>query len=362
MKRTELSTDGVQSSVDRILEKDDRFLDGLEKVLPQLSASDAATGSLDDVDRLCQALVVQSNADIYSLMDSAYSATAQSMARALNGDHGHGPSQEILGQRDELHSQLEELSREIDSLSTMAVDNQFRTPITRALQLSRADSEVEKEEWSQYLSTALRYLSSRLETIDQHFEAMHARQSALRNVSAAFESIAAESVEKGDRPTLGPLSPSKGSQKGLKPLRLVQANLSDSQDPTTQLLRQLDVRLPEQAEGNKIKELMPAAVKDRREKISSLSVASGQGTLDHTASSLLKSSTDAQDLLDAVYSNSEFGTLNLANVSSQRGIAELEQGTQELGNAMRELDIDETAAELRAKQEAILGLFDNNNG
>ena len=201
----------------------------------------------------------------------------------------------------------------------MAVDAQYRVPISRVLQLSREDSEVEKTEWSQYLSTALQYLSSRLGAMDRHFEDLHARKSALRTVSAAFESVAAESVEKENRPTIGLRSPSKGSQKGLKPLRLVQANLSESQDPTTQLLRQLDIRLLEASDGGKIRELMPAAVKERRDKISSLATASGQGTLDQIANALSKTSSDVQDLLGAVYSNSEFGTVNLTSVSSQRG-------------------------------------------
>lgn len=357
MKLTETSVESVQSSVDRILEKDDRFLDGLEKVLPQLSTSSGASGNLDDVDRLCQALVVQSNSDIYSLMDSAYSTTVQPMQTTMNGHNGHAQSQELLRQRDELRSQLEELSREIDSLSTMAVDSSFRVPITRALQLSRDDSEVEKAEWSQYLNTALRYLSSRLATMDRHFEDLHARKGALRTVSAAFESVAAESVEKESRPTIGPRSPSKGSQKGLKPLRLVQANLSESQDPTTQLLRQLDVRLPESAEGGKMKGLLPAAVKERREKVSSLRAASERGVVDQIATALSKTNEDVQGVLGAVYSNSEFGTINFANVSSQRDIDSLEQETQRLGSTMRELDVEKTGAELRAKQEALVKQF-----
>ena len=110
MKQTEGSTDGIQSSVDRILEKDDRFLDGLEKVLPQLATASDASGSLDDIDLLCQALVVQSNADIYSRMDSAYRTTAQPVNRALNGGSGPTQLQVASHQRDELRSQLEELS------------------------------------------------------------------------------------------------------------------------------------------------------------------------------------------------------------------------------------------------------------
>ncbi|KAK1090648.1 hypothetical protein LTR48_007887, partial [Friedmanniomyces endolithicus] len=143
IKQIDATVSSLPLSIDRILEKDDRILDGLQKLLPKLSDTGADQDVCEEVDRLCQALTVLSVQEIRLRMDDAYRASAGSPANETNGQ-----TVEIERQRQSLRLELDELSQEIDSLATMAVDGQFRVPILRELQATKSEAESDRSRWS----------------------------------------------------------------------------------------------------------------------------------------------------------------------------------------------------------------------
>ena len=348
------ATNVIQSSADRVLERDDRLLDGLENVLPHLLPTDNGMNQSEDIERLCQALVLYSSAEIQSRIDAAYLTAAYSYGGRTNGVHSRDGSHETLHQRDSLRLELEELCREIDGLSTMVVANQYRTPIFKAVQTGQLDADANRSTWSEYVHSTLQYLVARLDLMIGHFQHVRAHNAALQTIGAAVQDVLASDADRTQSPMTGTKSPTKASQRGLKPLRLVQANLSESHDPASQLLRYLDIRVPDSGDSTKLVETLASALDDKKRKLNSLGTNSGRGVSDQIARSLADVDMDSQALLGAVFVHSTYGKINAVDRDLQAGIDQLQADTQKTGDEMRQTDIDELARVIRRRQNALL--------
>lgn len=348
IKPSESSSNSIQPNVERVLEKDDRLLDGLEKVLPHLSTGNEDSTDTEETERLCQALKLLTNADIRARMDAAYLDGAHVRASHVNGVHGKASRE--AQQLASLNAELDELCREIDGLSTMAVENQYRSPIMDAKGAAKANAEVGRASWAEYLNSAIQYSTSRMEHLLDQLEDQQAHTSATKAMSAALEEVLAASADKQGDPQRATRSPTKSKQKGLKPLRLVQANLSDAQDPASQLLRQLDVRIS----GKLDETTLSKASAERVRKLQVLQQNTERGVSDHIAQSLAGADADVQQLLAAVFAHSQYGTIHLESEGVRDGVAGLEAQTQDLSDRMRHLDLDAIVKASQAKQRALL--------
>ena len=350
VKQSEGPTDGIQSTVERVLEKDDRLLDGLQKVLPQLS--DAATGSerSAEIEKLCQAMIAYSSAEIHARIDSAFHTAAQAKGNQTNVTHPPG----VSSQSESLQAELEELCREIDGLSTMVADAQYRNPILNALKASKSESEDDKMQWMQYMSSTLQHLIARLECLDDGTQQLRSQNLALKTVSSALDGVLAMSVERKRSTQALTQSPSKPSQRGLKPLRLVQANLSESQDPAAQLLRHLDVRVADSRDSLQLAESLEAAVKDKHVKLTALSARTETAVTDQLSRTMAKADANSQALCPGVYAYSPFDTVNLVSGDVTEGIDRLEQKTQSVSDGMRELVLERLGGVVRERQRVLL--------
>ena len=358
LKQAESATNNMQNSADKVLEKDDRLLDGLEKIIPQVASTDDSAGDSDEIEQLCQALIMQSSSEIHSRLDTTYNTTVQQYGTKLNGAKNEPSQDDQRQQRDALRLELEELSREIEGLSTMVVDTQYRSPISRAVQGAREGSDAERNSWSDYVQSALEYLTARLETIDSHFQHIHAHNTALKTVSTAVDAITAVSMnDKKQAKSDEAYSTSKSSQKGLKPLRLVQANLSDLQDPVSQLLRQVDVQNPNVVELSKLAETLPKAVKQKNEKFAALLANNESSISNQIGQSLAKVGGDSESVVGAVFANSNFGIVDLMSNAIERGVNGLEEKIQRLGSDMRDLDMGDVTGNARKRQQSLLKML-----
>ena len=344
----------IQSNVERALEKDDRLLDGLEKIIPHSRSQRDGSANSEEVERLCQALTVQSGAEIRSQIEAVYFAGSKVNAAQSNASHADGVAADMQQQRELLQAELDELCREIDGLSTMAVDSRYRHPISRALETAKANSEMERATWSEYFSATIQYLAARLDTINDHFRDTEAHTSALKTTSITLECLLSVKADPKQESHVGTQSPTKQLQRGLKPLRLVQANLSDTHDPTSQLLRCLDIHLADAKKSAKLSERLTAAMNEKSENLSALFSASEQGVSDQVAGSIGKADGDVHALLAALHAQSKISTVNMIDEGIQSGIDNLEQQTQKQSDEMRELDMDEIVKMIRVKQQALL--------
>lgn len=348
IKQSETISASHQPNVERILEKDDRLLDGLEKVLPHITSDGTGIEDSAEIERLCQTLKLLTTADIRARIDAAYLDGAHEHASHANSVNGKASRE--AAQLTSLHAELDELCREIDGLSAMAVDNQHRTPILHATRAAAADAAAERAAWATYLHSALQHATARLDHLLEQLEDQRAHAGAAKAMSAALEEVLAAGAEKADLPARGARSPAKAAQKGLKPLRLVQANLSDAQDPAAQLMRQLDVRVAGEMDAS----ALSVAAAEKIEKLRALRANTERSISDLVAQSLADADVDVQDLLGAVFAHSEYGTVHLESEAVRNGITGLETKTQELSEKMRNLDVDGITRTTKAKQGELL--------
>ncbi|KAM3420206.1 hypothetical protein BST61_g3497 [Cercospora zeina] len=165
-------------------------------------------------------------------------------------------------------------------------------------------------------------------------------------------------VEQAKLGALSPTSPIGGERhtpsKGLKPLRLVQANMSDAQDPTTSFLREHDIRVADPIDTTKLLGSLDTTVQEKQEKLNTLRKATEDNITEAVVRSLAKSDSNLHDLLSAVYAHSEHGKVQLIDYRVQAELDKLENETQRIGDEMRELDLDGITRDVKREQEQAL--------
>ena len=349
MKEADSVVSGLPTMMERILEKDDRLLDGLQKLLPRLSDTEPTADVEMEVDKLCQALSVLSAQEIRSRTDATYIADVGSPSPSDTTRNASARKQ-----IDSLRAELSELCSEIDGLATMAVDSHYRLPIVHELKSAEGDSELDKAKWSDYVMATLQYLTTRLETLDEHAHHLHVYQGALKQVGATFESVLAVPAAQKLQVQQPSRSPSTPVAKRLKPLRLVQANFSEPQEATSQLLRAFDIRVSDPSDTAKLSSLLDEAVQERQDRLTELGTTTERAISDQLAETIANADRDVLDLMGAVFAQSKYGTVRLVDEEMDSELEGLEEKTQMLGEEMRGLGVEGIVKEVRRKQKAIL--------
>ena len=347
MAQAENASTSLPSKVERLLEKDDRLLDGLQKIVPKLQGNDSDTQGLDQVEKLCHAFTILEAKAIRTQIDATYK---RNLRNSTTNGHASINDQEHQAVR----AELAELSSEIDGLVTLVAENYYRAPITKHLGSARTESHGEAARWSEYLGSTLHYLAARLESLNEHFQHLHAHRAALAAVSQILDkTLAAPSTKAQDAPQT-PTSKFAQAQKGLKPLRLVQANLPEAPDASAQLLRHLDIRQPDTADVAKLSQNLHNVKLERHDKLATFAANTDESLTKLLRDSLNRADVDARDLLSAVFAHSQYGERRLVDEDVQRELDVLEGRTQTVGEQMRHLDVDGLASDVRKLQRSIL--------
>ncbi|GAB7326480.1 hypothetical protein MBLNU13_g10478t1 [Cladosporium sp. NU13] len=347
MAQAENASASLPSKVERLLEKDDRLLDGLQKIVPKLQGGESDSQGLDQVEKLCHAFTILEAKAIRTQIDATYK---RNLPASITNGHALTNDQEHQAVR----AELAELSSEIDGLITLVAENYYRAPITKRLGSARTESHGEAARWSEYLGSTLHYLASRLESLNEHVQHLHAHRAALAAVSQTLDkTLAAPSTKAQDAPQT-PTSKFAQAQKGLKPLRLVQANLPEAPDASAQLLRHLDIRQPDTADVAKLSQNLHNVKLERHDKLTTFASNTDESLTKLLSESLNRADVDARDLLSAVFAHSQYGERRLVDEDVQRELDVLEGRTQTVGEQMRHLDVDGLASDVRKLQRSIL--------
>lgn len=354
MKQSEAATGAIPSQTDRLLVKDDRLLDGLRKLLPRISDTSLDRDEGADVEQLCSALTLLSVKEIHARLNSVYRETVEDYGSRQFSSSEKTLSESQMTQRENARAELKELGSEIDGLVGIVVDHQHRKPLQKGLLSARADSQVQRAQWSEYTVTALLYLTSRLDAISEHVQHVRAHSNALTTISHILDNTVAVQQPRGSQTASSPTADKAGA-KGLKPLRLVQANRSETQDHAIQFLRQLDIRVPENTTSPNLAEILKSSLRDRRERLSTLASGTEQSITNTITQAIAKTDTNLQTLLESVFAHSSYGPVRLADDEIQSGLEKLERETQKIGDEMRELDVDAIARNVKSKQNELLG-------
>lgn len=357
-KQSDSATSGIPSSVERIFEKDDRLLDGLQKILPKFSSNGESDAEITDVERLCSTLAALSASEIRTRLDKVYYETLVESSRPQNGSGVAELTGSKIKQRDTLRAELDELGSEIDGLVAIAVDHQYRKPLKRGMVSAQADLQAQKTKWAEYTVAALAYLISRLDVIGDHIYRLHSHSAALQAVSNTLEeTVAVPNARPAAAQRQSSPATDRSGGRGLKPLRLVQANLSEGQDPAIAFLRQHDVRISDTDTTAKAGNMLDAAVRDQRHKLANLTKSTDLNITEIMVNSIARIDSDLQAILSAVYANSEGSTIQLVDGVLREDMEKLEHENQRLGDEMRGLDVDDIASVMRAKQRQLVQML-----
>lgn len=364
MKQTDATTGSLDASLNRLLEKDDRLIDGLQKLLPKLADTALDRDETQEVEQLCATLTDLSVSSIRSRLDSTYRQTLLEYTRRQKSPSMTLTDQQTK-QRETLRAELEELGGEIEGLVTIVIDNQYRKSLKSGLTSARSEGHAQKAKWAEYTVTALVYLKDRLDAISGHVQHLHAHRAALRSISRTLEEAIAvtEQARPGAVNNNTPSTPTNrdrtNAAKGLKPLRLVQANISETQDPVISFLHEHNIRVgggepTATADLSKLTPLLDAAISNQTATLDALQKTTEETMTTSILQSLAKSDADLHALLSAVYASSPYGEIKMIDAQTQAALEELEHQTQCIGDEMRELDIEGIARAVKRKQEEAL--------
>lgn len=141
----------LKSSAQRQLDKDDRLLDGLQKVMVKLAPLDSSEKHMPDFNTLARALVkLESN-----IIKDQTNVTYLESLKQLEGESDnmeHQSNAQAAQEAFALSEELEILLTEVDSVLEMVVNKQYRAPIVTALKQSDTLARLQQKSWLDYVS------------------------------------------------------------------------------------------------------------------------------------------------------------------------------------------------------------------
>lgn len=153
-RQIEASLALLKSSTKRQLDKDDRLLDGLQKLMSKVEPIESNEARMLEVEQLSRALVTLQSKIVKDRTNKVY-LTALEAARSADEADGTGALQSEDDQENEhtiaLTEELDSLIAEIDSVLEMVIDNQHRRPILEALKRSDSEALREQKQWQDYV-------------------------------------------------------------------------------------------------------------------------------------------------------------------------------------------------------------------
>jgi hypothetical protein len=148
----ESSLNLLKTSSRRQLDKDDRLLDGLQKVMFKLAPLESSEKRLPDFNNLSHALVKLESKIIKDRTNTTYLEILDGLANETDSSE-HQSSAQATQEAYALAEELESLVTEVDSVLDMTISRRYRAPIVNALKLSDAQAQLEQHSWLEYVCT-----------------------------------------------------------------------------------------------------------------------------------------------------------------------------------------------------------------
>lgn len=339
-RQADICISGVTAGIDRLLETDDKVVDSLHNLRSRSFVNDDMENISAETDIFCNNLIRSISKQIMQRVDAAYeSGLVFSEHSAFNIRPG-SPTVSQKNQADSLRIELGELSGEIDGLATMAVESRFRGPIVQQLNLTNFEQRGTEMRWALYIHSVLAYhvkrlhvLANHLQQLQHHKIAIQHLSAALQSVSRAFSTLAHHSDDSHHK------LPSITHKKGLKPLRLVQENFSDHQDPAIGLLRQLDpsqmITDTTNLSEEKLEHLYRSLLARDPDKVS----GSETGDSTQVSQSVLFAYSDIEHLTRSLHAFTPFLEIHLTSYRRRKSLTQLRTQTGDVKTQMQASDI-----------------------
>jgi hypothetical protein len=152
-RHAESSLNLLKTSTKRQLDKDDRLLDGLQKVMFKLAPLKSSEKQLPDFNTLSHALVKLESKIIKDRTNTTYLEVLDGLSNETDGFE-HESNAQAAQEAYALAEELESLITEVDSVLEMTISRRYRAPIVNALKLSDAQAQLEQQSWLEYVCSS----------------------------------------------------------------------------------------------------------------------------------------------------------------------------------------------------------------
>lgn len=340
----------IETASQRQLEKDDRLLDGLQKLMTRLGRPEAQETQYSEIEDLCGALRSLQNLVVKNQANRTYSV-ALKQAQDKSGLDGPElqPNEdlEVAALTEELNSLIEE----VDSVLGMAIDHQYRQPYIDSLKQQEAETRRERQQWLTYVHTALQQMTNRLRDLSHYAYDLNAYGSALQAASDALDkAIVPTQTAKPPQST----TVHRATHKAIRDLVLPAS--SGPTHPALELLRHHGIRV-NSSSGNENEAratALDAALEERKTRLLGLSRSTEQSIFSQVSDVLDHADAQSQGLIQAAHAYSPYATVNLTDRDIKDRLNRLDKELEGLGDQLRGIDLGQLTEREREHLEAVL--------
>ncbi|THY46957.1 hypothetical protein D6C99_05929 [Aureobasidium pullulans] len=350
-RHAESSLNLLKTSSQRQLDKDDRLLDGLQKVMSKLAPLESSETRLPDFNLLSSALVKLEGKIIKDRTNATYIETLNSLAGETDGFE-HDDNAQAAQEAYALAEELESLITEVDSVLEMTISRRYRAPIVNALKLSDAQAQLEQQSWLEYVVRTLHELAQKTEDLASCTQDTLAYTSAISHVSDAL----AQTLPPPSQP------PSrldrKQSVRGPSPMKNMNPILHRQgvKDPALEILGYHGIRVPVESvtDGEVVSQALRSAMFERQSRLHDLQRSTEQSVAAQVAESINMVHGELQNLLGVLYAHSPYATVHLADGKAKDRLEHLDHEIEGLGDGIKRLDVDRLAEAEQTRLSAAL--------
>ncbi|KAG9694454.1 hypothetical protein KCU95_g5631, partial [Aureobasidium melanogenum] len=346
----------LRTSSQRQLEKDDRLLDGLQKVMFKLAPLESSEKQLPDSNALSRALVKLESKIIKDRTNATYLGALESLADETD-DFEHQDSAHAAQEAYALAEELESLITEVDSVLDMAISRRYRAPIINALKLSDAQAQLEQQNWFEYVVRTLDELARKTEDLALCTQDALAYTTAISQVSDVLAETLPPPTQPPSRLDRKPSTRGPSPQKTMNPI----LHRQGAKDPALEMLGYHSIRIPTESgtDSESVSQALHSAVLERQSRLQDLQKSTESSIAAQVAESINNADGDLQTLLGALYAYSPHSTVHLADSKVKKRLEYLDHEIERLGDGIKRLDVDQLA---EVEQKRLSAALDRSSG
>jgi hypothetical protein len=371
-RHADSSLNMLKTSSRRQLDKDDRLLDGLQKVMFKLAPLESSEKRLPDSNSLSHALVKLESKIIKDRTNTTYLEVLDGLADETDGFE-HQSSAQATQEAYALAEELESLILEVDSVLDMTISRRYRAPIVNALKLSDAQAQLEQHSWLEYVCTIPAPLTSREITTDTKTQVVRTLDELAQRTedlasctqdALAYNSAITQVSDALAKTLPPPTQPPtrldrKPSTRGPSPTKVMNPILhrQGAKDPALEILGHYGIRFQADSatDPKAVSQALRSAVFERQSRLQDLSRSTELSITAQVAEAISLADGELQTLMGALYAYSPYSTVHLADSKVKQRLEHLDHEIESLGDGIKRLDVDRLAKAEQQRLSAALG-------
>ncbi|KAI4751955.1 hypothetical protein E4T52_06960 [Aureobasidium sp. EXF-3400] len=351
-RHAESSLNLLKTSTKRQLDKDDRLLDGLQKVMFKLAPLKSSEKQLPDFNTLSHALVKLESKIIKDRTNTTYLEVLDGLSNETDGFE-HESNAQAAQEAYALAEELESLITEVDSVLEMTISRRYRAPIVNALKLSDAQAQLEQQSWLEYVVRTLDELAQKTEDLASCTQEALAYTSAITQVSDALTKTLPPPTQPPSRLDRKPSTRGPSPTKAMNPI----LHRQGAKDPALEILGYYGIRIPTESgtDPEAVSQALRSAVLERQSRLQGLSKSTESSIAAQVAESVNSADGELQTLMGALFAYTPYSTVHLADSKVKQRLEHLDHDIEKLGDGIKRLDVNRLAKAEQERLSAALG-------